>query len=34
MTRTWRALNVLDALLAEREELEGEQTAGVGSGRF
>jgi alkylhydroperoxidase/carboxymuconolactone decarboxylase family protein YurZ len=26
-TRTWRALNVLDALLSEREELEAKQTA-------
>jgi len=29
MTRTWRALNVLDALLAEREELETKQMAGA-----
>ncbi|MCX4572442.1 carboxymuconolactone decarboxylase family protein [Streptomyces sp. NBC_01571] len=27
MTRTWRALNVLDALLTERKEREGKQTA-------
>ncbi|MFD4525815.1 carboxymuconolactone decarboxylase family protein [Streptomyces sp. NPDC058470] len=28
MTRTWRALNVLDGLLADQEELQGKQTAG------
>jgi alkylhydroperoxidase/carboxymuconolactone decarboxylase family protein YurZ len=28
MTRTWRALKVLDALLADQEELQGKQTAG------
>ncbi|TCC37409.1 hypothetical protein E0H75_40360 [Kribbella capetownensis] len=27
MTRTWRALNVLEALLTEHEELQGKQTA-------
>ena len=30
MTRTWRALNVLDALLAEREGQEAKQTAKAG----
>jgi alkylhydroperoxidase/carboxymuconolactone decarboxylase family protein YurZ len=30
MTRTWRALNVLDALLAEREEPEAKQPARAG----
>jgi hypothetical protein len=29
MTRTWRALNVLDALLTEREEREGKRTSGA-----
>jgi alkylhydroperoxidase/carboxymuconolactone decarboxylase family protein YurZ len=29
MTRTWRALNVLDALLAERGEPEAKQAATV-----
>ncbi|MFJ5269592.1 carboxymuconolactone decarboxylase family protein [Streptomyces sp. NPDC088358] len=29
MTRTWRALNVLDALLNERKEREGKETAGA-----
>jgi alkylhydroperoxidase/carboxymuconolactone decarboxylase family protein YurZ len=28
MTRTWRALNVLDTLLADHEELQGKQSAG------
>jgi hypothetical protein len=29
MTRTWSASNVLDALLAEREEQEGKRTPGA-----